>query len=368
MDLHLDACFTYNSFSLPFRSDSLETEVSYNFYHRNDLTSVVEVLKSSEHYFDILKAIHQQWDVSAGLGGATSDVDSVKCVAEKERLSEGDLPNTSVVPVALPNPIAFSDICETEDEKTLEKYSVIGGPTGLNAGIFERGPASGMETLNVSSEGSAEISESSGYLAPIPYAGRPDNISIAASNDTSLTLKTSKEGESEEQRGTGYINYYSFGRVAAPVVEELLENVKLNKDLLLSDEEIISQQMRAISKNLDRFYWPIDKSVGVQKEKCGWCFSCRTFGDEIGCLCNTYMGSIYEGSDINMALLQPTKYKSSHFIGVVGGILSIEGRLHGLLLGPWLNSWYTKKWRKVALEASDMAVLKSLLLKVIILL
>ncbi|KAK4786056.1 hypothetical protein SAY86_002745 [Trapa natans] len=345
-------------------SDSRETEVPYKVYHKNDLTSVVEVLKSSEQYFDILKAIYQQWGFSSGLVGATSDVDSVKCDAE-ERLSEQDLPNTA----ALRNLVASSDTGETEDEKTLEKSSVIGALSGLSGGKSERGLVGGIETLNANSEGSAEttdISESQtrdGNSAPILHGARPNTRSIAASNDISLALKTRKGGDSEEQLRNSYINYYSFGEAAAPVVEELLENVKLNKDLLLSYEEIISQQMRAISKNLDRFYWPNDKIVRVQKEKCEWCFSCRTSSDEIGCLCNTYMRPTYEGYDINMALLQSTKYKSSHFIGVVGGILSIEGRLCGLLLGPWLNSLYAKKWRKSALEALDIDVVKSLLLK-----
>ncbi|PKI57737.1 DDT domain-containing protein PTM [Punica granatum] len=348
-------------------SDSCEAEVSYKFYHKNELTSVIEVLKSSEHYSDLLKAIYKQWDVSGGLGGAISDVDSVKCIAQKKILSKRDRPASS--PVAVPNPLACGDICDAEDEKTLEKDSVVGVPTGLDAGRFARDPASGMETLYVRSEGSAVITATSGSqmrdgdLAPIPSAVKQDNISPIAPSDASLTLETVREDESEDQRGTGYMNYYGFGRVAASVVEELLENVKLNKDLLLSDEGTMSQQMRTISKNVDRFYWPNDKSVAAQKEKCGWCFSCRTFADDIECLFNTYMGTVYEGSESDLAILQSAGKKDSHFIGVACGMLSIEYRLRGLLLGPWVNSQYSNKWRISVLEASDLAALKSLLLK-----
>lgn len=361
---------SYILFYLTIRSDSCNTEVSYKFYHKKDLTSVIEVLQSSEHYSDLLKAICMQWDLSPGLAGCTSDVDSVKCIARKKILSKRNHPATSVAAVTVPIPISFSNTCKAEDEKTIEKGSLIGGSTRFIAGKFGKDPTNGMDTLYLNSEGSAEITTSSGSkmrdgcLAPAPSAVKPVNISTATPNDTSLTLNTMKEDVSAKQCGTGYVNCYSFGKIAAPVVEELLERVKLNKDVLLSDEEIISLQMRAISKNVNRFYWPNERTIGVQRENCGWCFSCRTSVDEIDCLFNSYMGSVYQGSDIDMSLLQSSRNNSRHFIGVVGGILSIEDRLHGLLLGPWLNSRYTEKWRKSALEASDIATVKSLLLEV----
>ncbi|KAK4790845.1 hypothetical protein SAY86_031258 [Trapa natans] len=349
-------------------SDSCKTDVSYKFYHKSDLISVIEVLKSSEYYSDLLKTICMHWDMCPGLAGTTSGVDSVKCITQKRKLSRRNHPATSFAGVAGSNAIIFSNTCKAEDKK-LETGSLIGGSTDLIAGEFGKDPTNGIDTLCLSSEGSAEISMSSGsqvrggYLATASSAVKLDNTSNATPSGMSLTLNRMKEDASALQCGTGYVNCYSFGKIAAPVVEELLQKVQLNEDVLLSDEEIISQQMRAISKNVNRFCWPNEGHIAVQNEKCGWCFPCRTNADEYDCLFNTYMGPLYEGSDVDISLLQSSRNKGRHFIGVVGGILSIENRLHGLLSGPWLNSQYTEKWRKSALEASDLATIKSLLIK-----
>ena len=134
---------------------------------------------------------------------------------------------------------------------------------------------------------------------------------------------------------------------------------------VVTEEEITSRQMRIIVKKCPKFCWSNiqNANMDVQKEKCGWCFSCRAATDDSECLFLMNLCPVKESSNSDLLSLQ-SKDKKSHLTDILYQILSIENRLRGLLLGPWLNPNYSKLWCRSAVKAFDMASVKHLLLTV----
>lgn len=161
-----------------------------------------------------------------------------------------------------------------------------------------------------------------------------------------------------------YINYYSHGQLASSVVEELTrrssENIK--EDSTRPPEEVISAQLKAISKKSTKFSWSsIQKPyVDAEKENCGWCFSCKNPSDS-NCLFRLTDEKAAEGSKMSVGL-RSNRNRKTHLSSVIYHIISIEDRLRGLLSGPWENPHHSKQWHKSILKASDVSSVKPLLL------
>ncbi|XP_077219409.1 PHD-finger and DNA binding domain-containing protein [Tasmannia lanceolata] len=182
---------------------------------------------------------------------------------------------------------------------------------------------------------------------------------------TLFPTKLRKEVASQTLFELGYyVNYYSFGQMAHSVAEELVrKSSEKVKDSKISEEEIISAQLKAISKKSMKFCWSSIQRLNVdaQKENCGWCFSCKTSSDR-GCLFNVVDKSVPDCSKIRAVGLRSKRNRKSHLSFVIYHILSIEECLHGLLSGPWENPHHSKQWRKSVLKASDVSSVKPLLL------
>ncbi|RWW72629.1 hypothetical protein BHE74_00019554 [Ensete ventricosum] len=164
----------------------------------------------------------------------------------------------------------------------------------------------------------------------------------------------------------GYINYYIFGRVASSVAEDLMSksSESNNKEPKKSDEDMVVAQLKAIFKRCSKLssYSFLQQSLDIQKEKCGWCHSCKTSSSSdcalvVNCKHLEDMKSDAVG-------LHSEKKKKSHIVSVMHHILSIEDHLNGLLSGPWENPLYSSLWRKALMKASDVASLKHMLLLV----
>uniref|UniRef100_A0A5B6ZI79 DDT domain-containing protein PTM n=1 Tax=Davidia involucrata TaxID=16924 RepID=A0A5B6ZI79_DAVIN len=385
----------YSSCGYLLVSDSCDTESSVSYYHKNDLAVVIEALKLSDiHYSTILSVISKQWDILVTFNGAKSDLNS------QILTSCSDFMKGQVLATMPPLLLAPSDTCvkdEIVDERKPEEVSelVNVGPVTVNHFIK-------MENLK-SSEGSAEIPQATIGIQNSQKTGpdclkRSAGISndseipgkIGSVNDCSLMstildveqgrnihsvdhghksspIKTKKRDASQGQCGTGYMNYYSFAQTASLVAEELTRKSsdKVMKDSTWSVEEIILAQLKAISKKSTKFCWPNIQNLNAdaRREKCGWCFSCRVPDDDRDCL--FYMndaGPAPVGFTSEMAGLRSKRNRKGHLIDVMCHVLCIEDRLHGLLLGPWLNPHYTKLLRKSVLKASDVASVKHLLL------
>ncbi|KAF2287418.1 hypothetical protein GH714_039857 [Hevea brasiliensis] len=359
-------------------SDSCETESLFNFYHRDSFIAVIKVLRSSEMvYSSILEAIHKHWDIPVNLYGASSNLDL--CL---------DMYMSPAV-------LASSETCTIKNEATDARKAEEKFVTECSGHInFE--VSKSLSQTCLSSEGSAETTQTSlrnqNFQKEVPdCANRTADLlnesdipgKLPPMGDNSLTSSclesknvigsaanghplSALDPPNQVQLGTGYMNYYSFGRIASSVGEELMRKSsdKTIEDSIKTDEEIISAQMKIISKKTAKFCWSnIPRlNVGVLKEKCGWCFTCRISSDELGCLFNMSLGPVQKGPVDDVAGLQSRRNKKGHLTDIISHILLIEDRLQGLLLGPWLNPHYSRLWRRSVLKASDLASTKHLLL------
>nr|XP_048322407.1 DDT domain-containing protein PTM-like isoform X3 [Ziziphus jujuba var. spinosa] len=379
-------------------SDSYDTESSFSYYHRDDLNMVVEVLKSSDFFYgDILLAICKHWD-NVSLNGTCCNNDSLYLSMSLEMRMKEQIRVLSNPPVSLASTETYAVKNGTDVERKRVVDSDVGfhgSDTSKSVNLLDSVAAKG--SLHVASEGSVGSAQtkigsgtgcdSSGSTKFLNQSDIPGNIPLVGdcslTSSTSdirrvtivesvdpeiplITLPTKKRDTSHVQNVISYMNYYSFGQIASSVGEELMDksSEKIKEPLMMSEEEVILHQTKAILKKTSKFYWSTiqDLYVDVEKEKCGWCFSCRAPCDDRDCLFLMNVGPIREASNSDMVDHQLKKNSKDHLTDVLCHTLSIEKRLHGLLLGPWLNPQHSKLLHKSALEASDLMSVKHLLL------
>lgn len=381
----------------------------FSYYHRNDLHAVIEVLKSEDDFYGgILMGIYKHWNIPFDLNGEASKSEVLNQSAVKSMQMKVEY--STICPPLAPftSSETFLDTNQGNDQRKVEENSMLGccvqlGQQFLKAGN-QLGSVATIESPCVASEGSGDITQmrsapdnilnygshdSNGFNGSLNQSGIPEkshpvghcsltsssldgrdkvNLTSAGTSYTASTLSTGNQDPLEVPCGTNYINYYSFARTASLVAEEMMRKSpeKINKNLVMSEEDLISEQAKAIVKKSTNFYWPSLQNVNAaaQKEKCGWCFCCKVENDDRDCLFNTVVRPVKEVSKSNLVGLQPKKNPNSHLRDVIYHILSLEDRLRGLLSGPWLNLHHSKIWRKDLLKASDVASVKCLLLTV----
>lgn len=337
-----------------FRSDSCDTESSVSYYHRSDLDVVIEVLRSSySSYSDILVAVYKHWDVSFTLNGKFSKSDSLDYTTgcynkfESETTLEGPTVNTeeSALVSKLNSSVRDIQKHQTNDSDGSEFIDQAKVPGKFSSG------------------------EDPSLIYPCSD-GMQDSNTKCAVFEHSLSMSTRKGDALEVENDYGYSNFYSFAQRASLVADEFMRKAsdkdKIKEKSTMSEEEIIAAQLKVILKKTSNFYWPFIQNLNVatQKEKCGWCFPCKSSSDELDCLFKTNIGRIEEGFAVDVPGLQLKRKGKGHLRDVICQILSIENRLQGLLLGPWLDSRYSKLWRE-GLLAFDFHSIKPLLLMVI---
>uniref|UniRef100_A0A0A0LXP9 PHD-type domain-containing protein n=1 Tax=Cucumis sativus TaxID=3659 RepID=A0A0A0LXP9_CUCSA len=341
-------------------SDSCDTESSVSYYHRNDLDVVIEALRSSySSYSDILMTICKHWDITFTLNGKINKSDSLHCTSkyysnfchegaksanlfEAETILEGSTVNKSALDSQLNSSI--QDI-QTQQTTVSNGYEFTNQAKG--SGKFSSGEDSSL--LHPCLDGMQESNTRCG--------GLEHSLSMSIINGDAL----------EDESDDGYSNFYSFAQTASSVADEFMrkssEKDKIKEKSTMSEEEIIAAQMKVILKKTSNFGWPFIQNINVatQKEKCGWCFPCKASSDELDCLFKTNNAWIEEGLAIDVPGLQLKRKGKGHLRDVICQVLSIENRLQGLLLGPWLNSHHSKLWRE-GLLAFDFNSVKHLLL------
>lgn len=334
------------------RSDFCDLESAFKYYHRDELNKVIEVLRSSEiSYGGIILGICKHWDIPTTFNGASSNM-----------------------PL---DQLAFSETCsaknETHEDRKLQENFCNPGSDVSNSVQVQRRSAIQYDSNNL-----ADISNQSDLVGK-PY---PEDCSLTStcldvrqeSKDSidlgkiSSAVTTRKEGTSEMHCGIDYMNYYSFGQIASSVAEEFMSksSEKSKEGTVITEEEIISAQMKTIIKKISKFSWPNIENLNIdmQKEKCGWCFSCKYPADDRDCLLIMSKLPLQDVSKTDVVGLQLKKNPKGHLNDICCQILSIHDRLLGLLLGPWLNTHYTECWRNSLLNACDLASVKHLLLMV----
>ncbi|KAI3814186.1 hypothetical protein L1987_18934 [Smallanthus sonchifolius] len=190
----------------------------------------------------------------------------------------------------------------------------------------------------------------------------------SSNNGYDISKRTTTRKGMPQQLENGYLNFYSFARVASSVAGEWTRKPADNKTSsqtpTKSLEELISIQMKAITKISADFCWSNiqNLSVDARKEKCGWCLACKFPTDDGICLFYMNNTSVLENYTSQVLGFDSRISGNGRLIDVMCHILYIEDRLHGLLLGPWLNPHFPKLYRKSFHEASDIAAVKDLLL------
>ncbi|XP_043724576.1 DDT domain-containing protein PTM-like [Telopea speciosissima] len=389
-------------------SDSCDMDCSYYYYHRNDLEAVIEVLKSSENlYSEIIRAISMHWDISVVLSGVQghSDLQTLAVCTDvvMEEAQVSALHFSSTMPV--------SEIKEVKKEAIDEWKTNGNGITtqGFGQHILESVSRIDSVTMNqftemanpfASSEDSADISEAAAGIqvshnAKLDCSDKsvsttvgseiPENLHFDIGTHALQHVGHNKQETNLESTVPGctsylinpregmvaqmwfepgcYVNYYSFAQISASVAEELMHKPadNINDDPKRFAEEMISAQLKIISKKASKFCWSnIERLyINEQKENCGWCFSCKNSSESGNCLFNMNAPESHKSEAVALCSKRSRK---SHLTDVICQILSIEERLRGLLSGPWQNPHHIKLWRKSVLKACNVASLKHLLL------
>lgn len=381
----------YNSCGYLLVSDSADIEFPFRYYHVNDFTAVLEAIKSSHLFYNtLLTAIMKYWNVSAKV---TSEIGSQSVTVSIDYMSDRQMPAEPLVPRALvPMETCLED--DTRDRgKLVDKSSVstISGnfsepevlDNSMNASfqLESSGRASEISqsikgTRNRKTKGlyrnkDAGISTKSSVPEKSVYDGHTalmsTNLDVEIKTDTQFADSGSTPSDVREvsrhgQCGTGYANFYSFARTASLAAEVLHKaSDKASEKSRMSVEDIISAQLKVLSNIPIEFRWSSIYNLDVEKEKCGWCISCKYPEEGGDCLFVIKdEGSFLKRNTSELLGIQSTN--EGHFIDLICHILCIEDRLHGLLLGPWLNPHYSIIWSKAICGASDITSVKHFLL------
>ena len=208
-------------------------------------------------------------------------------------------------------------------------------------------------------------------------SAKTDNCSsqedIVYSDANDLSLENQKDSPPNKKQSdwhllsdlVRYINYYSFGQIAASAAEELKHKLSENKEGKKPVQDALSFHLRTICKKYANIFALTDQKLSVEllKEKCGWCNSCQISGG-VDCIFRVTDVKCMEGHKPHTFGLGEVKNMESHIVLAMRSILSIEERLNGLLTGPWQNPQYSIYWRKAVLKATDVSSLKQPLLMV----
>ncbi|XP_020215306.1 DDT domain-containing protein PTM isoform X2 [Cajanus cajan] len=402
LGIDLDGRLYFNSCGYLLVSSSSEIESSFNYYHRNDLHVVIEALKSMDPLYEgILIAIYKHWDIPANLSMGDSVFNHSSC-KNMQMKGEYSTMHTSLGPLTSET---FLDKNQANDQRKLDDNST----NDCCMHLGQEFPKSGnrldstttIESPCVVSEGSADTTQMKTGIENVQIYGLNDSnrcddslnqlgiperchpvgdCSLTSSSldvgrkinlrsvGASSTPSTDNKDTSKAPCGIDYINYYSFARTASFVAQELMckSPEKMNKIFAMSEEEIISDQAKVIMKKSANFCWPSiqNLSAAAQKEKCGWCYTCKVANEDRDCLFNSVVKPAWEVSKTNSTLvgLQPRKIQNGHLRDIICQIFSLEVRLRGLLLGPWLNLHQTNLWHKDLLKSYDVLPVKQLLL------
>ncbi|KAL0751773.1 hypothetical protein Bca101_033776 [Brassica carinata] len=285
---------------------------SANYYHANDVMLVLEQLKScGSFYVDVTTAIKKHWNIPV------------------------------TAPLSAPEKQATSGV-----KNRLEETSRNGGSHLRCHRILREISDSATEPdiLNMSSEGSAET----------------ENNGLDVMEEPNM-MNTREEVRPNAQSESGYRNQYIFAQLTTAISEEMARNSPDRANDMRFDEEIASTQLKTILMKANKFQWRSIHGLYLDawKEKCGWCHSCK-FGDagrEKICFFNMSLGALRGPSESEIANSQPIDNKS-HFMAIITQLLSMESRLQGLLVGPWLNPQHSSIWREHILKASSIYSLR----------
>ncbi|CAN8256530.1 unnamed protein product [Cochlearia groenlandica] len=342
---------------------------SMNYYHGDDVILVLEQLKScSSLYIGVIKAIKKHSDISVGMKKTISCVNSQMYVG-MDKFAKGMIPSIDGFnsPLTAPEKHSSSGV-----KKKLDETSSNGGSHNHCHRTRRKLSASGTR-LDILNEGAETVQNGldvRSILEPAPSSildiTKETTLNVDPSSHNLAIINTRKGIRPNLQSERGYRNQYIFAQMTSAISEEMMRKSPIRTSDMRSDEEIISTQVKAILMKTTKFQWRNIQSLYLDawKEKCGWCHSCKSedAGSETNCLFNLSLGALRGPSESEVVNSQSID-KQSHLMAVIYQILSMESRLQGLLVGPWLNSQHSRIWREHILNASNISSLKRFLVE-----
>ncbi|GFP98031.1 protein chromatin remodeling 4 [Phtheirospermum japonicum] len=386
---------------------SINSESCLRYYNRHDIPGVLHALYSKQDHViafsEICRGIMQYWELPQSI----LPCNEMSKVGLQSAHTEG-ISECSTKLVKLPDKVPdMSALCHTNcDQKPVLSESSLDMVTKSDSHMDSSIPQSGFIITTPKTEpafssligqpaDACQISQQSNSCVTetIPYVSRSSTIKYSCPlNDISLEPKASipcQELNNKVERNgsrsdccfyrgssfkpTGYINYYVHGDFAAAAAANLAvlspEDNQVVSSSLVKHRKVLSAsvalQVKAFSSGGTRFFWPNTekKIVEVPRERCGWCFSCKSHvSSKKGCLLNAAASNATRGSIKVLAGLRPVKNGDGRLHGIAAYILFMEESLSGLLSGPFLNDTFKKQWRKqVGLAASCGAIKINLL-------
>ncbi|GER39722.1 metalloendopeptidases [Striga asiatica] len=401
---------------------SNNSEICLKYYKKHDIPRVLHCLYSNtEHavtYMEICKGIMQYWELpedilpslqvsevgmpvanKIGVGECNSYLDNLLetgCYQNGKNAADmaaSSLPKSLQEPVENENSldkVFISDQFGNEDSTRQQSVSnmntsivehiLFGGLTGHPDDTSELSKQSHLSVTGAVPNTTRTChANNSG-----PACGATKGTNISRSH-LRLTIKLDSKCHGNPSDGcsytgssfktAGYINNYLHGDFAASAAAKLAilsseESQVLearssnNRRKGMSDN--ISLQVKAFSAATTRFSWPNPekKLVDIPRERCSWCFSCKATGSsKRGCLLNAAALNAIRGTAKVPAGVRPLKNGDSRLAGMTTYILYIEESLSSLVIGPFHNDSFRKRWRKQVEQASSCNAIKILLLE-----
>ncbi|KAK7262215.1 hypothetical protein RJT34_29778 [Clitoria ternatea] len=171
-----------------------------------------------------------------------------------------------------------------------------------------------------------------------------------------------------------YINYYVHGDFAASAAAKfaILSSEESRSEGRVSENQRKTAsgntylQAKAFSQTASRFFWPNSekKLVEVPRERCAWCFSCRSpISSKRGCMLNHAAISATKSAMKILAGFSSIRGGEGILPSIATYIIYMEECLRGLVVGPFLSASYRRRWRKQVEQATTFSAIKPLLLR-----
>ncbi|CAF1883724.1 hypothetical protein HID58_045308 [Brassica napus] len=344
---------------------------SVNYYHVNDVILVLEQLKScGSFYIGVIGAIKKHWDFPGGLKRTISGVNSQISVC-LDTPAKGMISSIDgfKAPLSAPEKQPTSGV-----KKKLEEGSSNGGSRNHCHRTRRKisDSATGLDTLNMSSEGSAETIQNGSDVQSLHEPGPSSILDVTKEPNSNIHSSSHYLDRINKRKGirlqseSGYRNQYIFAEMTTAISKEMTRKSPIRTSDMRSDEEIASAQVKTILMKTTKFQWRNIQGLYLDawKEKCGWCLSCQSedAGSKTNCLFNMSLGALRGPSESEIANSHSID-KKSPLMTIICQILSMESRLQGLLVGPWLNPQHSRIWREHILNASNISSLRHLLVE-----
>ncbi|KAJ0230708.1 PHD-finger and DNA binding domain-containing protein [Hirschfeldia incana] len=332
---------------------------SVNYYHVNDVILVLEQLKSCGSFYNgVIGAIKNHWDFPAGLKRTISGVNSQISVC-LDKPDKGMISPIDAFKASLPAP-------EKQPTSGVKEKLEEGSSNGGSYSHCHRtrrkvsNSATGPDILNMSSEGSAETVQNGSDVQSLHEPGPSSILDVMKEQSSNI------HSPSQVKTILSYRNQYIFSEMTTAIYEEMTRKSPNRTNDMRSDEEIASTQLKTILMKTTKFQWRHIQGLYLDawKEKCGWCLPCQSedAGIKTNCLFNMSLGALRGPSESEIGNSQSID-KKSHLVTIISQILSMESRLQGLLVGPWLNPQHSRIWREHLLKASNISRLRHLLVE-----